>query len=347
MQTSIQKRKKFEQLFDEALIGDEYSEDFGTRAALSPEVVAASKSRQEIKIEIEIPFGFTRTTGDPATTTGLTSIGKLPFVATLGVQPPRVADLMVNTPTDATYIRYIQENSLTNAAADVVENGQLPEETWDLSEVDSAIRRISTLARITRETFNDFAQLRDYLNNRILYKIGIKADIELLNGDATGARIRGLLNVPGIQNQAQGIDTTVDAIYKAVDLVHTNAFFEPDAIVMHPKDLRNLRLSKDRNGQYLFGGPFTGSYGQPGTGVFQLFVWGLPVVWTTSIAQGTCLVGAFKLGAQIFRKPSIGVEMTNSDGNDFTNDRFAIRANTRLTLACLRPLAFCTVTGLN
>lgn len=57
------------------------------------------------------------------------------------------------------------------------------------------------------------------------------------------------------------------------------------------------------------------------------------------------LLGAFKLGGQIFRKLGLTIETTNSDASDFQYGRIAIRATTRLALACYRPLAFCTVTG--
>jgi hypothetical protein len=52
---------------------------------------------------------------------------------------------------------------------------------------------------------------------------------------------------------------------------------------------------------------------------------------------GTALVGAYRLGAQIFRKLGLTIETTNSDASDFQYNRIAIRANTRLTLACYRP----------
>lgn len=306
------------------------------------------KASGQRSISMDIPMGFTRTTGDPATTTGLTSIDKQPGIVTLGVMPPRVADLMTQTPTNNTTIRYISENSLTNAATAVAENGSLPEATWDLVETDAAVKKIGVIGRVTDEFFQDYDATRDYINNRLAYMVGIKEDNALLNADASANQIKGILQFTGIQTQAQAADTVPDAIFKAITKIRTLGFFEPDAIVMNPTDLQNLRLMKDKSGQYFYGGPFTGSYGTPGGagGSFMLSIWGLPVVWTTSIAAGTCLVGAFRLGAQIFRKLGLTIETTNSDASDFQFNRIAIRAQTRLTLAVYRPLGFCTVTGL-
>lgn len=318
----------------------------GEFVTTSPAYREFCKGNGRRTLSLEVPFGFSRTTGDPATTTGLTSIDKQPGILLLGQQPPRVADLMTQTPTNNTTIRYISENSLTNAATAVAENGSLPEATWDLVETDAAVRKIGVIGRVTDEFFQDYDATRDYINNRLAYMVAIKEDNALLNADASANQIRGLLQFAGIQTQAQGTDTALDALYKAINKVRTVGFFEPDAIVLHPNDLQNFRLMKDKNGQYYFGGPFTGSYGQPGSPGFVLFIWGLPVVWTTSIASGTALVGAFRMGAQIFRKLGLTIETTNSDASDFQFNRIAIRANTRLTLACYRPLAFCTATGL-
>jgi HK97 family phage major capsid protein len=69
-------------------------------------------------------------------------------------------------------------------------------------------------------------------------------------------------------------------------------------------------------------------------------------VVTTAISAGTALVGAFQIGAQIFRRQGISVDMTNSNEDDFRKNLVAIRAEERLALAVYRPLAFCTVTGI-
>jgi HK97 family phage major capsid protein len=70
------------------------------------------------------------------------------------------------------------------------------------------------------------------------------------------------------------------------------------------------------------------------------------VVATVAQTQHTAFVGAFKLGAQVFRRQGITLETTNSNVDDFVKNLITIRAEERLALAVYRPLAFCTVTGL-
>jgi HK97 family phage major capsid protein len=149
--------------------------------------------------------------------------------------------------------------------------------------------------------------------------------------------------------QAKGADTNLDAIHKAITKVRTPAAnvggYEPDGLVIHPTDWQLLRLAKDANNQYFGGGPFMGEYG---VGQYMLFppVWGLRPVVTTAIAAGTALVGAFKLGAQIFQRTGIDVKTFDQNEDDVNFNRKTIRVEERLALAVFRASAFATVTGL-
>jgi HK97 family phage major capsid protein len=321
-----------------------YGSTIGQRLVSSPDFkkFCESKGSRHATFTFEDVGKLSRATG---LTAGLTSIDKVPGVIEKGVQLPMVGDLFHESPTQNATVRWIRENSFTNAAAAVAEEGQKPEATWDLTEVDSPVRKIAVIGRITEELLDDVAGARDYFNSRLAYQIQAKEDSELLNGDGTGARITGVLNTPGIQTQPQGGDTVPDAILKGITKIRSGAFVEPSAIVMHPVDFQNLVLMKDRNGQYYSGGLFQNSYGQQFTP--RQTIWQLPTVLTTFIAQGTCLVGAFTLGATIYRRQGLTIETSNSDASDFQFNRIAIRAEERLTLAVYRPLAFAQIVGLN
>lgn len=307
-------------------VGDAFINAAGYKAA------AAQAGKREFKMEI--PLNFRNATG---TTSGLTSIQKQPGIVTLDQQPLTLASIIPATVTDATTIRYIAENSYTNAATAVAEEGQKPEASWDLAEVDATVRKIAVVGRVTDEMFADFAQMRDYVNSRLAFMVQSKEDNHLLNGTGSSNQIKGLLNFSGIQTQAVGANTVLDAIHKAITKVRSTGFAEPDAVVIHPSDYEGIKLMKDSDGQYLGVSPY--AFG-------QATLWGLPVVQTTAIASGTALVGAYRYGSQIFRKLGLTVESTNSDASDFQYNRIAIRAETRLALACYRPLAFCQVTGI-
>ena len=86
-------------------------------------------------------------------------------------------------------------------------------------------------------------------------------------------------------------------------------------------------------------------YGQGGfTNVGRMF--GLPVVISTFVTKGTAYVGAFRIGAQIFRRQGLTVESTNTDYEDFIYNRVTVRAESRMAVAWYKPLAFCQITGI-
>lgn len=307
-----------------------------------------SKVGEKRGVSIVIPdrADFSRATFS-ATTESLTSIQKLPGIpGLLDQQPLRIAQLFAQGTTTALTVRYIQEDTYTNAATAVAEGAAKPEATLDVSEVDATVRKIAVYLKVTDEMFADFAQMRSYVDGRLGYMVQALEDNHLLNGTGASNQITGVLNVSGIQTEdASASSTPADAIYKAITKVRSVGFVEPDAIVIHPNDYRDLKLTKDQNGQYHGGGPFFGQYGN---GMYSNvgMLWGLPAVITTAITEGTALVGAFRIGGQLWRRMGLTVEATNSDQDDFINNLVTIRAECRLTLATYKPLAFASVTNI-
>jgi len=283
-----------------------------------------------------------------ASTESLTAIQKIPGVpGILDQQQLMIADLFAQGETGGLTVRYIQEDSYTQAATAVAEGSAKPEATLNVSEVDATVRKIAVWTKVTDEMLSDFAQMSSFINARLAYMVQSLEDNHLLNGTGNTNQIKGVLNFTGLQT-VSGATSPLDGVMKAIAYVrgaNGSGFGEPDAIVMHPLDWMNAKLTKDNNGQYYGGGPFSGIYGMGQySNVYNM--WGLPCVVTTSIAQGTALVGAFRSAAQIFRRKGISIESTNSDNDDFQKNLVTIRAEERLALAVYQPKKFCTVTGI-
>jgi HK97 family phage major capsid protein len=293
---------------------------------------------------IEIPL---ETLGSKATVTTSASpvveIDTRPGILGFPQRRLTIADLIATGTTDSNTVRYVEETTNTNAAAAVTEGDLKPESTIVFTNRDESVRKIATFLPVSDEMLEDVAQLQSYLNERLRLFVQLQEEAQLLTGSGTAPNLRGILNRTGILTQAKGTDTTQDAIHKAMTSIRTTSFLEPDGIVMHPNDWQDVRLGKDANGQYYGGGPFTGPYGQ--NGIARDNIWGMPVVVTPAITEGTALVGAFRLGAQMFRKGGLTVEASNSHSDFFQRNLTAIRAEERLALAVYRPTAFATVTG--
>lgn len=275
---------------------------------------------------------------------GNTSYERPAGIVLVGTQRPTIADLVSSGQTMMNSIRYLQEDTYTNAATTVAEKGTIPEATFDTSEVDAPIRKIGIRGRLSNEIVEDFPMMRDYVDNRLLFMAAQRLDAQLYGGDGTGSNLTGITATTGIQTQALGVDTAVDAIHKAITKVRSVGFFEPDGIVIHPNDWQEIRLAKDGNNQYYGGGPFTGAYGVNGLAPDML--WGLPCIVSTVATEGTALVGAFRFGAQVFYRDGVSIDVSYSNEDDFNKDLISIRVTQRVGFPVYRPKAFCTVTGI-
>lgn len=267
----------------------------------------------------------------------LTQYDRQPGLVMVATERLTVADLLSKGQTNQNTIRYIQEDTYTNAAAAVAEEGLKPEASFDTSEQDAPVRKIAVTAKVTDELFADFPAMRDYIDGRLRFMVPEKEEYYLLNGTGTAPQIKGILQFGTIQTQAKGGDAEPDAVYKAMTKIRSTGFFEPTGVVAHPNDWQAIRLLTTTDGIYLWGSPAEAGPER---------IWGLPVVVTTAMTENTMLVGAFRLGAQIFYREGVTVEATNTDQDDFVKNRITLRAEERLALAVYRPKAFCTVTGM-
>lgn len=258
-----------------------------------------------------------------------------------------IADLYPGGAISSPTLIYPKESSVTNAAAAVAEGGAKPGSDLNVVQVTEKLTKIATTLKVSDETLEDIPATQAYINGRLTLFVKLTEEDEILNGSGTAPHMRGLLNRSGLQTaivQGVGTNPRPDYIYNQITQIRSNAFVEPDAIVVNPADWQDIRLSRDLNGQYYGGGPFTAAYGNSGAVNPGDQLWGMRVVVTPAIAAKTVLVGSFGMCAQLFRKGGITVEATNSNEDDFKNNLVAIRAEERLLQAVYRPGGFGVVT---
>lgn len=124
----------------------------------------------------------------------------------------------------------------------------------------------------------------------------------------------------------------------AVD-IELAVFESPTAHVMHPRDWQRLETAQDENLQFMNTSMFGNVYGVSRGPVRSL--WGIPVVTTPLMPQGTILTGWFSpQTVQVARRQGVQMQMTNSNESDFIQGKITVRADERLGLLCYRPSAF-------
>lgn len=262
-------------------------------------------------------------------------------LVTMALEERTVADLMSESTINRGVVEYYEETTVTNAATTVAEGGTKPESALGYTLRTETARKIATNIPVTKEALDDNAFLEGQIRGRLAFMVKRVEETQLLTGDGTGVNIRGLLNRTGIQTQARGAETNMDAVLRAMQLIRGSAgagFAEPTGIVMHPANWTTVKLAKTADGLYLWGTPAD-------EGPDRL--WGKMVRQTTAMTSGTALVGAFRPHAEVLRREGINVIMSTEHSNFVVLNQVLLQAEERLALAVYRPAAFCTVTGLS
>lgn len=278
--------------------------------------------------------------------TGGTGIDIQRQINPLNQQPLAIADLFSQGTTTGDVVRYVRELSFTNSADRVAEAGNKPEGQLDIGVINATVEKTAVFLNVTEEMMSDQEQAASFINGRLAYMVQAKEDSYLLNGTGS-SEITGILNTSGIQTLS-GATNTVDQLLKAkayVEGANGAGFAMPDAYVMNPLDWLAIRLTKDSNGQYLFGGPGYAPYGMGGYSNVGS-CWGIPVVTSTFLAQGTAIVGAFRNGAQVFRRMGVTIKTTDCHASNFIANIITVLAESRFALAVYQPNRFCTITSI-
>jgi HK97 family phage major capsid protein len=252
-------------------------------------------------------------------------------------RPIQVADLIPQTTTSQAAVKYMEETTFTNAAAETAEGSPYPESALAFTEKLSPVQKIPTFIPVTDEQLEDVPRVRGIIENRLAFMIRQRLDLQILAGNGTAPNLRGILNVVGIQTQAKGTDPVPDAIYKAIVKVNTVGQAAANAVLLHPNDWQDIRLLRTADGIYLWGSP---SEAGPER------IWGLRVAQAQAATENTGVVGDFANFSELAVRSGIDVQVSNSHSDFFIRGQLAIRADIRAALVWYRPTAFCTVTGI-
>ena len=277
----------------------------------------------------------------------------VPGIVELGVRPLAVEDLFGSGQTDANTVIYLQETDLSEIEAGAIaETAALKAADVTYTQKTAPVASLGDFIPVPEVLINDLPAVASLINQRLPYLVDRSVENSLLNADGTGANFTGILHSTGLQAIDQagttGVSALLDLLLKMQTLVRwqnmgegkAQGGFEPDAYVINPLDWEAISLAKDSVGQFYRTNPFSVVDGRN-------YVWGKQVAVTPAVAQGSPICGAFKLGAQVFNRQGMLIEMTNSDGTNFQNRIVTIRAARRLALAVWRPANFVQAANVN
>lgn len=308
-------------------IGEQFVDSEGFKA-----FAATGFSKTARAGDMQIKATLTSATTDAAGSVGdAVQNTRLPGIMPLPQRRLTVRDLLSQGRMDGSTLEYVKETGFNNNAAPVAEAAAKPESDLKFDLVTTSAKVIAHWMKASRQILSDVSQLRSTIDQRLLYGLAYKEEGQLLNGDGTGQNLLGI--IPQATAYAAPITltdpTSIDMI-RLMMLQSALAEYPSTGIVMHPSDWAWAETLKDTTGRYIIGNP---------QGSISPTLWGLPVVTTQSMTVDKVLVGAFKLGAQVFDRWDARVE-AGYVNDDFTKNLVTILAEERLALAVYRPEAF-------
>lgn len=254
-----------------------------------------------------------------------------------------VPSLFANVNTNQSGIEYLRW-SLSGDPSAIADGGLKPQLTGSYTRETVTLTEIGAHIIISEAMLEDEEALEAKINEQLAKRLALTEQAELLTGNGTAPHLSGLLSNDDIQTgTATDAAGLIDAVLKAMADIEEATGLAADAIVMNPSDWYAVRTAKDSNGQYLFGGPAYGPYGN-GTVDITPNPWGLRLVRSSAVEAGTVLVGAFNEGATVYRKGGVRIAATNAHAETFTHDLVTIRAFERIGLAVEYPEAFVAIT---
>ncbi len=304
----------------------------------SDDVKAALAQRDlfkgRVSVEVKAITSAATTVGSGVSgTTSLVPADRRPGMIMLPDRRLTVRDLLMPGRTTSGVIEYPKETLFTNNAAPVAETAQKPESNMTFEQVTTPVRVIAHWVAASKQILSDAPMLQSYIDGRLRYGLAYKEEQQLLTGDGTGQNLLGIMPQATTFAAPAGAPTTTTHIDKLrVALLQAAlAEYPSTGMVLNPIDWTTIELTKDTTGQYIIGNP---------QGTLAPTLWGLPVVATQAMAQNNFLVGAFRLGAQIFDRWDATVLISTENSDNFVKNMVTILAEERLGLAVYRPQAF-------
>lgn len=250
----------------------------------------------------------------------------------------RVRDLLPIGTTTNNLVEFTRENVFTNNAGPQysspnTENVTKPESGITFTLEEAPVRTLAHWIPVSKQVLADSQQMQSYLNVRLMQGLKVKEDLQILSGDGAGANLAGILKAGNYTAAPSAVtgENAMDRILRTMAAIAVDEM-APDGVLLHPNDWANLQILKSSgDGEYLLGTP--GSATGP-------TLWGVPVIASTAITEGSFLVGAWAMGAQLWDREQASIQVSFEDGNNFVKNMATILCEERLALTIYRPKAF-------
>ena len=248
-----------------------------------------------------------------------------------------ILDLITRGTTDSDSVDFVRTTAFTNNAAVVAEaddvlytddTGRKPWSRVALARVNTPVYTVAHGEAATTRALSDAGQMRTLIESWLRYGLLEELEDLIVNGAGT-TTFDGLTHVANTQSQAWDTNL-ITTIRKAKTKVRLNGKAVANGVLMHPNDWEALDLALTLAG--------TNSNRDAGAESTPR-IWGLPVVESEAIAEGTAIVGDFRR-AVLWDRQMTTVQATSGYMDFFMKNMVAILAELRAAFGVIRPTAF-------
>lgn len=252
-----------------------------------------------------------------------------PFDRMAGIVPGATRELTVldfipRGTTTSNAIEYTKEASFTNNAAETAEGGSKPESALTFSLQSAPVRTIPHWLKVTKQVMDDAPALQSYVDNRLRYGCRLRLEQQVINGNGTAPNLSGVTDSGNHTALDFTDETEITNIFDAARRLKTTvmtADYMPDFFWMNPQDKEAADLIKRGASDAAYVGS------NPNNGM-PAMLWGLPVIESNSVPQGS-LIGGSRDAMMLWMRQGVEVAMSESDGSNFTTNLITIRAEMR------------------
>jgi HK97 family phage major capsid protein len=291
-----------------------------------------TKARVEIKNTI---LGESGSPQNPDDT--LVGADRLPGIVGGAFRSLRLLDVIPVGTTGSNSIEYTREASWTNDAAETKEGAAKPESDLTFELVNVPVRTIAHFIKVSKQVMDDAPALGSYIDRRLRHGVQNRLQTQIVNGNGTSPNISGILDAGNYTSLSAAtgdnkFDFANKAKYKVVE-----AEYEPTVYLINPQDWGAMERLKRGTGDegYVGGDGGVISYLQNG---LQPTLWGLPVIASNAVPQGTLICLASD-AVMMWQRQGVVVEVFEQDGDNVQKNLLTVRAEMRGAFSVFRPAA--------
>lgn len=246
----------------------------------------------------------------------------------------RILDVLNTGAATGNTVHYTRELSWTNNAAETREAAQKPESALTFEGVDVPVRTIAHFLKVSKQVLDDAPALQSYIDRRLRYGVEIRAEQQVVNGNGTSPNLSGILDTGNFTSlTAASGDTDFDFANKAKYKVIESDYMA-DYYLINPADWGRMERLKTTDGEYIGS---TSAIGYLQNGLVPT-LWGLPVIASNSVPEGT-LIAAARDASMFWQRQGVTVEIFDQNEDDVEHNLLTIRGEMRGAFTVFRPAA--------